>query len=119
VRFVVPSTGTVQDWVFQRDRRRFTLSVSGNLILDHAESLVEAAFAGTAIIQISSYVTTGAIRGGRSRPSSRSFRWRAPRCGSCTRRTRHLTPRVRAFVDFMVELAEAGTFTQPVRSARV
>ncbi len=41
IRFVLPSTGRGQDWKFQRDGKRFSVAVSGNLALDHAEALVE------------------------------------------------------------------------------
>jgi DNA-binding transcriptional LysR family regulator len=60
-QFEVSNTGRTQPWQFQRDRRRFSVPVRGNLRLDHAEAMVEAALAGTALIQISSYVTAPAI----------------------------------------------------------
>src|SRR5258708_18265779 len=62
IRFVLPSTGRGQDWKFQRDGKRFSVAVSGNLALDHAEALVESALAGTAMIQISCLVTGPAVR---------------------------------------------------------
>ena len=57
LRFVVPDTRRALPWRFQRDGKRFAIAVSGNLTLDHSEALVQAALAGTALIQISSYVT--------------------------------------------------------------
>jgi LysR family transcriptional regulator for bpeEF and oprC len=106
IRFVVPGTGRAQDWKFQRDGKRFGLSVSGNLTLDHAEALVEAALAGTALIQISSYVTTPAIRDGTLKTVLTGFQVDSPAIWVMYPQNRHLTPRVRAFVDFLVEWAK-------------
>jgi LysR family transcriptional regulator for bpeEF and oprC len=106
IRFVVPGTGRAQDWKFQRDGQRFGISVSGNLTLDHAEALVEAALAGTALIQISSYVTTPAIRSGKLKTVLTGFQVDSPAIWVMYPQNRHLTPRVRAFVDFLVEWAK-------------
>jgi len=106
IRFVVPATGRAQDWKFQRDGKRFGISVSGNLTLDHAEALVEAALAGTALIQISSYVTGAAIRDGRLKAVLTGFEVESPAIWVMYPQNRHLTPRVRAFVDFLVEWAK-------------
>jgi LysR family transcriptional regulator for bpeEF and oprC len=106
IRFVVPGTGRAQDWKFQRDGKRFGISVSGNLTLDHAEALVEAALAGTALIQISSYVTTPAIRSGKLKTVLSGFQVDSPAIWVMYPQNRHLTPRVRAFVDFLVDWAK-------------
>lgn len=106
IRFVVPSTGRMQEWKFSRDGKRFSVAVSGNLVLDHAEALVEAALAGTALIQISSYVTGGAIRRGDLKPVLTKFQVESPAIWAMYPQNRHLTPRVRALVDFLVSWAQ-------------
>jgi LysR family transcriptional regulator for bpeEF and oprC len=106
VRFVVPSTGRVQDWKFQRGGKQMSIPVPGNLSLDHAEALVEAALAGTALIQISSYVTAPAIRMRLLRAVLTEFQVDSPPVWVMYRHNRNLSPRVRAFVDFLVEWAE-------------
>jgi LysR family transcriptional regulator for bpeEF and oprC len=106
IRFVVAGTGRAQDWKFQRDGKRFSISVSGNLTLDHAEALVEAALAGTALIQISSYVTAAAIRDGNLKAVLTGFQVESPAIWVMYPQNRHLTPRVRAFVDFLVDWAK-------------
>jgi LysR family transcriptional regulator for bpeEF and oprC len=106
VHFVVPSTGRVQDWRFQRGGKQLSIPVPGNLSLDHAEALVEAALAGTALIQISSYVTAPAIRARLLKAVLREFQVDSPPVWVMYRHNRNLTPRVRAFVDFLVQWAE-------------
>jgi DNA-binding transcriptional LysR family regulator len=107
-RFIVPSTGVARDWMFMRGAETFAMSVSGNLAFDHAEALVEAATAGTAIIQISSYVTGEAIAQGLLKPVLTRFVAPTAPVWVLYPQNRHLTPRVRAFVDFVVERAQAG-----------
>jgi len=111
IRFVVPSSGRAQEWKFQRDGKRLSLAVSGNVTLDHAEALVEAALAGTALIQISSYVTSPAIRAGKLKAVLTAFQVESPPIWVMYPQNRHLTPRVRAFVDFLIEWASANRFS--------
>jgi LysR family transcriptional regulator, regulator for bpeEF and oprC len=108
IRFVAPNSGRPFEWRFQRDGKRFGVAVSGNLALDHAEALVEAALAGTALIQISSYVTAPPIRAGELKAVLTAFQVDAPAIWVMYPQNRHLTPRVRAFVDFLIEWAQAA-----------
>jgi LysR family transcriptional regulator for bpeEF and oprC len=107
-RFIVPSTGVARDWMFQRGGEIFSVGVAGNLALDHAEALVEVATAGTAIVQISSYVTGQAVRQGTVKPILTRFVAPTAPVWVIYPQNRHLAPRVRAFVDFLAECAEAG-----------
>ena len=91
--------------VFQRGGKRFNVHVGDNLTFDHAECLVAAASAGTAVIQISSYVTGDALRDGLLTPILRKFEVDSPGMWVLYPQNRHLTPRVRAFVDFLVAAA--------------
>lgn len=113
-RFVVPSTGIARDWQFQDDGRAYTLAVSGSFTFDHAECLVEAATAGTAIIQMPTYVIGEALREGRLEPILTQFMIESPALWMMYPQNRHLTPRVRAFVDFMAAAAEANKLSPQV-----
>jgi LysR family transcriptional regulator for bpeEF and oprC len=108
IPFVVPSTGRAQEWKFHRDGKRFGIRVSGNLMLDHAEALVEAALAGTALIQIASYVTAPALGNGGLKAGLTSFQVASPAIWVIYPQNRHLMPRVRAFVDFLLEWAQGA-----------
>lgn len=110
-RFVVPSTGVVRDWVFRRDGADFQVPVTGRLTFNQSECLVEAACAGAGIIQISSYVTGHAIAQGRLRAILTGFAVESPELWVLYPQNRHATPRVRAFVDYLVEAARDGRLT--------
>jgi len=107
-RFVVPSSGVVREWVFRRDGVTFEVPVTGRLTFNQSECLVEAACAGAGIIQISSYVTGQAIAQGRLLPILTGFAVESPELWALYPQNRHATPRVRAFVDYLVETAREG-----------
>jgi len=113
IQFEVPNTGRAQPWQFQRDRRRLSVPVRGNLRLDHAEAMVEAALAGTALIQISSYVTAPAIARGQLRPVLTAYQVDSPPIWALYPQNSNLTPRHRAFVDFMVKWGALANLGSP------
>jgi LysR family transcriptional regulator for bpeEF and oprC len=118
VQFVLPSNGRVQEWKFQRDGKRIGITVPGNIWLDHAEALVEAALRGTAMIQISSYVTGPAIRARLLKQVLTAYQVDSPSVYVLYRQNAHLTPRVRAFVDYLVAWAKrSGMSLVRVKSA--
>jgi len=108
IRFVVPSSGIARDWLFRAGDKTYSVHVAGNLMLDHAECLVEAATAGTGIIQISSYVTGPALAAGLLRQVLAEYEVDSPAMWVIYPQNRHLTPRVRVFVDFLLQAAREG-----------
>ena len=111
IQFVVPSTGRAQPWQFQQDRRRISVPVRGNLRLDHAEAMVEAAFAGTALIQISSYVTAPAVARRQLQPVLTAYQVDSPSIWALYPQNSSATPRLRAFVDFLVKWGAINNFS--------
>jgi DNA-binding transcriptional LysR family regulator len=103
IQFIVPSTGRAQPWQFKQDGRHLSVPVQGNLRVDHAEALVEAALAGTAIIQISSYVTKPAMSRGQLHSILAPYQIDSPPIWVLHPQSANPTPRLRAFVDFLVQ----------------
>jgi LysR family transcriptional regulator for bpeEF and oprC len=110
IQFEVPNTGRTQPWQFQRDRRRISVPVRGNLRLDHVEAMVEAALAGTALIQISSYVTAPAIAHRELQPVLTAYQVDSPPIWALYPRNSSPTPRLKAFVDFLVKWGAISNF---------
>ena len=110
IQFELPNTGRAQPWQFQRDRRRISVPVRGNLRLDHAEAMVEAALAGTALIQISSYVTAPAIANRHLQPVLTTYQVDSPPIWALYPQNSSPTPRLRAFVDFLAKWGASGNF---------
>jgi DNA-binding transcriptional LysR family regulator len=110
IQFELPNTGRAQPWQFQRDHRRISVPVRGNLRLDHAEAVVEAALAGTALIQIASYVTATAIAHGQLQPVLTTYRVDSPPIWALYPQNSSPTPRLRAFIDFLVKWGATSNF---------
>jgi LysR family transcriptional regulator for bpeEF and oprC len=110
ILFEVPNTGRTRSWQFQRDGRRISVPVRGNLRLDHAEAIVEAALAGTALIQISSYVTAPALARRQLQSVLTAYQLESPSVWAMYPQNSSPTPRLRAFVDFLVKWGATSNF---------
>ena len=120
-RFVVPDLGMPKPWQFRRNGRRISLAVSGSLSCDHPESLVEAAIEGTAIIQVSSYITGAEEASGKLVRLLAAFEADAPPVYILFPQNRYLSPKARAFVDYLmrhgdptVRPAASGPIARPL-----
>ena len=104
VNFVLPQTGRAREWRFQRDRQEFRLSVDGSFSINHAEVVVEAAITGAGLIQVFNYLVGTAIAKGELKPVLEEYAPPGSPISVVYPQKRHLSAKVRAFVDFMSEL---------------
>lgn len=89
-------------WHFRGDDGDFTVRVSGRMVSNDAWALVEAAARGLGLAQLPNFDAAEPIRQGRLRPVlTRYAEWGAAYVVYPHRR--HLSAKVRAFVDFLVE----------------
>jgi len=99
--YFIPQTNRYRDWHFATDGRRFPKSISGNLNINNAEALMDAAIAGAGIATVATFVAADAIRSGALRIVMRDYVSRGPSIWVVYLERRHLSLRVRAFVDFL------------------
>lgn len=102
--YVIPQTGRYRDWQFEKDGRMFSRTVSGPLNVNNAEALLEAAVAGAGIGMISTFIAADAIRAGKLKILLRDYVSPGPPVSVLYLPNRHLSPRVRVFIDFLAEL---------------
>lgn len=89
------------DWVFRLDGAEAFVSPRGPLALTNPESLVDAAIGGIGIVQIVDVLAAEAIAGGRLVPVLAAFdRSDRTPISIVYPQRRHLSAKVRAFVDF-------------------
>ena len=88
----------------QSGGEKIELRAPGNLTFDNGEALIEAAVAGLGIIQVPSYMVTAAIEAGALRLLLREYAVENSSIAVVYPQNRHLSPKVRAFVDFLIEL---------------
>ncbi len=101
--YVQWQTGQYHEWDFVRGEESYTLSPTGKLNINHSEAILEAVIAGAGIARIASFIAAPAILDGRLKLILSD--WQAP--GIPVQLIylpdRHLSPRIRAFVDAMVQ----------------
>lgn len=96
-------TGHYHEWDFVRDEETYTFTPTGKLSINHSEALLHAVIAGAGIARIASFIAAPAILDGRLQLTLAN--WQAP--GTPVQLIylpdRHLSPRIRAFIDAMVQ----------------
>lgn len=104
ISFVSPWTGRVFDWQFQQDGQEIRLPVEGNLCLNNGESILDVALAGVGLVQIYNYIASEAIARGKLKPVLEKYVAPGSPISVVYPQKRHLSAKIRAFVDFMSEL---------------
>ncbi len=102
--YALPHSGRYREWQFVVDGKPLAKTVSGNFNVNNAESLLEAAMAGMGIAMISNFIAADAIRAGRLQGILTDFAALGPPVSVVYLPARQISPRVRSFVDFLVEL---------------
>jgi LysR family transcriptional regulator for bpeEF and oprC len=99
-----PRTGKLSDWVFSKDGMRVQASLHGHIALDDENSYVAAAEAGLGIAQIPAFVLKDAMeRGSLELVLGDWFPEPLPRYVVYPQ-NRHLSNKIRVFVDWVAEL---------------
>ena len=101
----VVSRGEVFDWVFEKDGERIVRPPAGRLNLTSGEALLESAVRGAGIVQMLDIISSRWIASGALRPILTDWRAgdRIP-ISVVYPQSRHLSAKVRAFVDFVAGL---------------
>ena len=102
--YVQMHTGRYREWQFVKGGRLHSKTVSGRLNLNNAESLLEAATAGLGIAMISNFIAADALCDGRLRPILTPYAAPGPLVSAVYLPGKNLSPKVRAFVNFLGEL---------------
>jgi LysR family transcriptional regulator, regulator for bpeEF and oprC len=95
-------SGHISEWVFERDGERHTFTPSGSLAISNASALVDVAVAGHGIIRLAELAIGRELAAGALKPILPEWRAREPLPISVVYpQNRHLSAKVRAFVDFV------------------
>jgi LysR family transcriptional regulator, regulator for bpeEF and oprC len=95
-------TRLARDWRFARDGAEATVSPNGSMSFSDGAALCDAAIAGYGLAQIHGYYIDDAIKAGRLVPVLEKFKPKADPIWLVYPQARHLSPKVRAFIDFLV-----------------
>jgi len=104
LKFVLPN-GTVQEWQFgTRGNELRATPTPGSLLCDHGGGLIEAACAGLGLFQAHDYSIAQPVTAGRLVEVLSDFSVTGPPIWLLMAPGRRRAPKVRAFVEFVVEL---------------
>ena len=90
-------------WVFNDGSERITVPVGGSLRCNDTEVLLKAALAGAGIVRMSTYVLVDALAAGRLVPLLPTYEVQESEVYAVYPAGRHLSPKVRVFIDHLVE----------------
>ena len=95
--------GTLDTWRFREDGRHTDLRVSGNWRSNNGRSLLHAARAGLGLVQLPSFYLEQAIEEGALQPVLENYRPTDTGVWAVYPHNRHLSAKVRLFVNFLAE----------------
>lgn len=101
--YVYPQTGRYRDWQFAKDGKSYSKVVSGSINVNNAESLLDLAVAGAGIATVGTFVAADAIASGKLKIVLADYVAPGPLASVVYLPNRHLSPRVRTFVDFLAD----------------
>ena len=110
----MPKTGQYRNWDFSEGAGTTSIPVSASLNINNGEALVEVAKAGGGIITVASFIAAEAIAAGKLKVILSDYMAEGPNISVVYMPARHLSARVRAFVDFMCALVPPDSpWTRP------
>jgi LysR family transcriptional regulator, regulator for bpeEF and oprC len=119
VRFFNPNTGKVFDWAFNREGERKVVPVTGRLLMSDIGSMTAAAVAGAGIAPAIQFLAERPIAAGLLTPVLPDWELEGQRPVSALYlKGKHPSPKVQAFIDFLVTLfptPDGRTHPRPTR----
>lgn len=91
------------DWEFEDAGGRRILPIDGNFEANSADAVYHAVLAGIGIARLSTYLVGEDLRAGRLIRVLPEYRFETAGLFAVYPDRRHLAPKVRAFIDFLVE----------------
>jgi LysR family transcriptional regulator for bpeEF and oprC len=98
--------GQYRDWVFLREGKILTKTLSGNLNINNAESLLELAKAGAGITMISNFIAADAIKEGHLKRILTDYLVEGPEIHLLYKPSRNPSQKVDAFMGFVKNIVE-------------
>lgn len=102
LQFILPSTGRAMPWIFQVNGEAVDVVPDSHLsILDDAQGCISWGMAGGGLFQTYDFIAAPAIQAGTVVEVLPAYRGRSRQFSVIYPQNRHISARVRAFVDFM------------------
>lgn len=115
VAYASPTSGRIDEWEYVDDGRVLTCPLRARVTVDNAETYIACCLAGLGLIQIPAYDAREHLRDGSLVEVLAAWPAPAMPLSALYPHRRHLSPRVTAFLDWLVPLFEAEL--EPRRAA--
>jgi LysR family transcriptional regulator, regulator for bpeEF and oprC len=112
VNFVFSRTGRVADWEFSRNGRRIQLTLDAALAVNDQDAYVAAGLLGLGIVKIATYAAAAHLESGQLRQVLADWTSEQFPVFVMYPQSRHLSAKVRVFVDWVSELFEKNPLLQ-------
>lgn len=99
-----PRNGRIRQWRFTRGSKVDTINPSGAIVLNSGEALISAAAAGLGLVQVAEYYARPDLASGSLVEVLNEFKTPAYDISVVFQQRKNISPRLRVFVDFLVEL---------------
>lgn len=103
LRYFSRTTGRPRKWVFEENDRQLELAVTGNLILNNSDALVQAAVSGLGIAQVPLYTAEAEIRDRQLIQLLEPYAPVPQEVSAIYSVQQRSSPKIQAFVDFLRE----------------
>lgn len=97
----LPQIGKHREWPFGQRGVGFHTAVTGRLNINNSEALVDAAIGGAGICSVATFLAADAVKAGKLKVVMKNFVTDGPPVSAVYLPSRHLSARVRAFLDFL------------------
>jgi LysR family transcriptional regulator for bpeEF and oprC len=97
----MPQVGRHREWPFAHQGVRFSVAVSGKVNINNSEALIDAAINGEGVVSVATFLAAEAVKAGKLKVVMRDFVTLGPPVSAVYLPSRHLSARVRAFLDFL------------------
>lgn len=108
VGYLSSRTGRAEDWRFVVDGEERAVKVAEHLVVNDTDAYVDCGLEGLGLIRAASYMVLPYLRSGRLRQVLARYRAPTVPLSVVYPQNRHLSPTVRAFVDWAAELMQAA-----------
>ncbi len=100
----LPQLARHREWPFAQRGVQFSFAASGKLSVNNSEALIDTAIAGAGIVSVATFLAADAIKAGKLKVVMRNFVTLGPPVSVVYLPSRHLSARVRAFLEFLQAL---------------
>jgi LysR family transcriptional regulator for bpeEF and oprC len=101
-----PRNGQIRQWRFKRGKNIEMIAPSADIIFNSGEALISAASSGLGLVQVAEYYARPEIESGRLVELMRGYSPHAYDISIIFQQRRRIAPRLRVFVDFMVDMLD-------------